>query len=386
MKRKVLIIYPGMRGGIRREIEYLLQAWRVQGDAPRYRAIDSRGGGNVRWSPLFLVRGLCIALKEILFGRVALMHVNLSIGASTVRKGCFIGLAALTGVPVVLHLHSGRYGYYFSELSPWKKRVVQAMFRRALRVVVLGDIWKEFVIESIGVDPSQLVVMYNAVPAPAQPPARPDSGPCRLLFLGWLSPDKGIPELLNALADPRVRRLDWTCVLAGADPRVPDGRIGEYRRRVQELGLSDRVSIPGWVDSDRVPQLLTDAEVTLLPSHHEGMPMTVLEGMAYGHAIVSTPVGVLPEIIEEEKSGFLVPVGDETALADALYRVISDRGLRSRLGCAAFQKFQADFDIMPYARRLMALYHDCGLALSSTADGFDVNNSKAIEPRANERD
>lgn len=361
MKKKVLIIHPGILGGIRREIEYLIQAWDDLGEAPPYKRIDARGVESVLWSPFFLAFGLLVALKEILLGRVCLMYVNMSIGASTVRKGSFIALAALTRTPVILHLHSGRYGYYYEELSPWKKRIVRWLFHYPVKVIVLGEIWRDFVIEQIGVDPERIVIMPNAVPAPKVPVEGAANGVCRLLFLGWIGPDKGIPELLNALADERVKALNWSCVLAGRDPRVADGRVGEYRRRAEELGLQDRIEVPGWLGKDKVEQLLRDSDITLLPSHYEGLPMTVVEGMAYGHAVIATPVGALPEIIEHDKSGILIPVGDEKQLADALYATIGDPALRARLGQAAFETFREKLDILPYARRLKELFHENGL-------------------------
>ena len=358
--RRVLVIYPTLRGGIRREIEYIHQAWQSADDAPPYLLIDARGSGSAFWSPLFLIGGLFTALKEILLGRVALMYVNMSVGASTIRKGCFIAMAALTGTSVILHLHSGRYGYYFEGLPRFATRLVRALYSYPVKVVVLGEIWKDFMVEKVGVDPSKIVIMPNAVPAPLDSP-RPANNTSKLLFLGSLSPDKGIPELLNALADPRVSQLDWSCVLAGDDSRVADGRVGEYSRRVEELGLTGRVSIPGWVDYDQVERLLAESNVTVLPSHFEGLPMTVLEGMAYRHAIVTTPVGAIPEIIEHERTGLLVPVGDESKLADSLYRIIGDSEFRTQLGDAAYQTFRDRLEITPYTRQLNALFRECGL-------------------------
>lgn len=342
-------------------IGYTLEVWRDQDDAPPYRLIDSRGAGHVIWSPIFLARGLIIAMMEILLGRVALMHVNMSVSASTMRKGCFIALAALARVPVILHLHSGRYPNYFRDLQGWKKAIVRWLFFYPCKVIVLGEAWRTFVVEEIAVHPDKVAIFHNAVPAPAKIPLRGGDGPCRLLFLGHLSPDKGIPELLNALADERVRNLDWTCVMAGADPRTAGGRVDEYRQRAQELGLARRISIPGWVNADQVERLLYVSEVTLLPSHYEGLAMSVLEGMSYGHAVITTRVGALREVIEDEVSGLFVAVGGKDALAEALLRVIGDRELRLQLGDGALRRFQEKFDIAHYARRLTALYHDHGL-------------------------
>ncbi len=89
--------------------------------------------------------------------------------------------------------------------------------------------------------------------------------------------------------------------------------------------------------------------------------MTVLEGMAHRHAVVTTPVGALPEIIDHERTGLLVPVGDERELADSLFRIIGNPNFRTQLGETAYQIFLDRLEITPYTKRLKALFEECRL-------------------------
>ena len=135
------------------------------------------------------------------------------------------------------------------------------------------------------------------------------AGPPHLVFLGHLSARKGVPELLEALASPALAALPWRATLAGGGP------VDEFRARAAALGLADRVAFPGWIDQPAASALCAAADILVLPSHAEGLAMSVLEGLAHGLAVVATPVGAHAEVIEPEQSGLLVPPGDVAALA-----------------------------------------------------------------------
>ena len=84
--------------------------------------------------------------------------------------------------------------------------------------------------------------------------------------------------------------------------------------------------------------------------------MAVLEGLSYGLAVITTPVGAHPEVIEPEVSGILIPPGNVEALAGALVRVIDDASLRQRLGAGARRRFLEKFDVRAYAEQLSQLH------------------------------
>jgi glycosyltransferase involved in cell wall biosynthesis len=135
-----------------------------------------------------------------------------------------------------------------------------------------------------------------------------------------------VPELLDALAAVPVCQLAWRGVL------VSHGPVDTFQTSAERLDLGDRLSFPGWVDLPTASRLLGDAGSLLLPSHDEGMPTSVLEALSYGLAVICPPVGALPEVIEPEVSGLVVPVRNPDALVGALVRVTSDAGLRQKLG------------------------------------------------------
>jgi glycosyltransferase involved in cell wall biosynthesis len=357
----VLIVIPGgleHGGGIGRQMGYFLQACQMTHQGPRYRIVDSRGPWYIGASPLHIAGAI------IYFGRATLImlwtrlsslsvaHVNITGRGSTIRKVILSTLARAIGLRYVLHLHDYDYAEYYRSRGTFFRGLIATMFRNAEAVVVLGRRDLDVVSQSLQLRRDRMIVLHNAVPDPLPNLNRmPCAGePCHLLFLGYLSARKGVPDLLRALASPTMKRRRWRATVAGGGP------IEEFRKLADELGILDRLCFPGWLDQVGVSALCADADVLVLPSHAEGLAMSVLEGLSHGLAVITTPVGAHSEVIEPDVSGILVPPGDISALADALVSVIEDETLRYRLSRGARERFLEGFDVRRYAARLRQLH------------------------------
>ena len=120
--------------------------------------------------------------------------------------------------------------------------------------------------------------------------------------------------------------------------------------------MQERVEVPGWLTPDKVDALWRKASLLVLPSETENMPLAILEAFAYGVPVIATPVGSVPELIENGRTGLLVPVGDADALRDALLRLIHDPALRSTIAAAASTEFLRRFEIGAYVDRLAEIW------------------------------
>jgi glycosyltransferase involved in cell wall biosynthesis len=358
----VLIFAPGgleHGGGIGRQMGYFLRADNARLETVRYRVVDSRGPWFIGLSPTFL--GLSIfylsgAVVAVLLARCSgapcIAHVNITGRGSTIRKIILLTFARALGLRYVLHLHDYDYAAYYQGRGRFLKRRIAAAFRGAAAIVVLGRRDREAISQLFALPGERVIILHNAVPDPLpQLPRTHDlAEPCHLLFLGYLSARKGVPDLLRALASLPMSARRWRATLAGGGP------IDKFRKLAEDLGVLDRVCFPGWIDQAGVRALCLDADVLVLPSHGEGLAMSVLEGLSYGLTVIATPVGAHPEVIEPEVSGLFVPPGDVPALAAALARVIDDENLRERLAKGARERFLAEFDIRHYASRLARLH------------------------------
>ncbi|WP_422027232.1 glycosyltransferase family 4 protein [Pyruvatibacter mobilis] len=349
---RLIVLVPEEGGGISRLFQQL-QRGGGQDDRSRleidfFLSHDKRRGALLRF-PGRLGR----FLTRLVLRRPAACHINLASRGSTLRKAIFAWLCRRASVPYVLHLHGGGYRDFFCNLPAPLRSIVRAFFRRAARVIVLGQVWRDFVVEVIGVDPARVVILPNAVHGPDAVPNRDAPGRVpQILFLGRLGPGKGIPELVEALARDDMRSLSWRAVLAG------DGQVAETQAAVAAAGLDDRVEVPGWVGPEAVEALLAASDILALPSHVENLPLSMLEGMGYGLCPVVTPVGAVPDVIRDGENGLLVPVDDAAALASALARLVSDTELRDRLAVQARADFEVSYDIRHYRGKLEAIYLD----------------------------
>jgi N-acetyl-alpha-D-glucosaminyl L-malate synthase BshA len=162
-----------------------------------------------------------------------------------------------------------------------------------------------------------------------------------------LRPGKRIDLLLESVSRVRPRDAFKLLVLAG-EPFAP------FIERVQRLGLADRVIVREKVND--IEEYLQVGDIGLFSSDTESFCLSILEAMCFGCPSVSTRVGGIPEVVEDNVSGVLVPAGDAGALANALEALIHDRPRRSALGRAAQSRARALFSAEVIVPRYEALY------------------------------
>lgn len=349
----VLIINPGgarERGGMGGMVRYLVDAWASRAEAPRAEVLDSRGRGSVLLAPFHLAWTLIVLFARWMTDDVALLHVNMAENTSVLRKGIVVFSGKLLRVPVLLHLHAGLFIDFYRALPSPARVFTRWVFRAADRVVVLGEIWKRMLSDELGIDPARIAVVYNGVPPMPVRPRRASSGVCRILYVGKLRAEKGLVELLDALSSTRLKDADWRLTLVGSGDR------SRFESLAKARGLADGVSFTGWLEAEAVKHALAAADVFVLPSHHEGLPFGILEALSAGLAIVTTRVGALPEILRDGESALLVPHADTPALEEALYRVITDASLRTRLSAGARAVYEARFTIAHFTAAIEAQY------------------------------
>lgn len=353
----VLLITPGgidQRGGMGSVVRTLVESWNDREGALRLRVVDPwpfewRLGFAPR-SLLSFASAIGTVLKVAAAGRLAIVHVHMAGGGSVARKSVFVWLGRLFGARVIVHSAAADLDSLWQRLPASARRLLRATLQRADVVVTLGGYWQRFLIREVGLRAERVLVIPNGVVDPGPPLARPVAPPCRLLFVGRLGERKGTPILLDALAKRELSDLDWTLTLAG------DGEVDAMRRRAEQLGITDRCRFAGWLSTVEISALMRGAEILVLPSQQEGLPMAILEGMAHGLAIVSTDAGAIGDAVTDGVNGRLVPAGDQGALATALADLISDAPQRRACQAAARQRFLDDYEAGTFAHRFADLY------------------------------
>ena len=235
----------------------------------------------------------------------------------------------LRALPYVAHLHldAGPSGPAGGLLKVYRPVVLRRVLREAGAVVVFTEEQAESVVTAYGVEPARVRVVPNGVDGSfLHPPRRlPTGRRPRLLFVGRLSVQKNLPQLLDALEGVSER---FDTVLVG------DGELeAELRARVGRLGLAN-VTFAGRADGEALLSRYAEADVFVLPSEREGMPLVLLEAMAMALPTVATDIPGTRDVVDGHL-GTLVPLGDAAALRSALVDLSSDPAAYGRMSAAA---------------------------------------------------
>jgi glycosyltransferase involved in cell wall biosynthesis len=223
------------------------------------------------------------------------------------------------------------------------------------------------VYRSAGFAADRIAVQSNGIdPGSAAPPRDREPLPVRFLTLAHLGEHKGISDLLHAASLlARRRELDgrWRLDIAG------EGALRTaIEKRIEEERLGDAVHLLGRIAPTEVLDRLTDTHVVMLPSRWpENEPVSLLEGMAAGCALIATDIGGNPELVDDGISGFLVPPSDPAALAAAMARYIADPELAARHGARSLRNVGA-LDSSRTIDRLEHFYRAGARAESAIAD------------------
>ena len=234
---------------------------------------------------------------------------------------------SLRGVPLIVTPHSDR-GRGTFVARQWSRYVGWTSVRGADITVALSHVEASW-LGSIGVRAERIRVIPAAIDLSEfiGLPVRAPSGKARrVLFVGRLdTAQKGLEELVRAMA-MLPRTLNASVTLVGEDW----GSLAPTLTLAKSLGIGDRVRALGAVSRAVLLQEFAAADVFVLPSRFDSFPVVVVEAMAAGLPVVATRVGGLPEMIEEGRSGLLVPPGSPSELADALRMVLTDASVRAR--------------------------------------------------------
>jgi glycosyltransferase involved in cell wall biosynthesis len=353
---RVAIVTPGGvvgRGGMASMAASLVR--RLAEDAElRYEVVDPYGprintAGAKLLMPIHFIGAVFYLFASCAAHRIDLAHVHMATAGSVCRKLVLLRLCRLFGVPTIIHLHGGNLPE-FCAAHPYLSRLLRREMVQAAEIVVLGRFWRDFVRDRLAVPESRITILPNAIAGPETLPDRAAHEICEILFLGMVTAEKGLDELLIALASPMLAPLRWRMIIAGS------GQVAHYRRIADELGLGARVDFVGWVDEAEVRRRLESADLLVLPSHFECLPMAIIEAMAHGVPVVATDVGAVGEAVEDGVTGLLVPVGDVGALAEAMGKLLANPGLRQSFGREGRTRFRQSFDIAIFHERLTRIY------------------------------
>jgi glycosyltransferase involved in cell wall biosynthesis len=310
----------------------------------RYRVDRLSGGGRVR--SLIENAGLYLRVPN---KSAALVHVHAPFVYGAARP-----FFAASRIRTVLHVHLD----FTAEQLSW------ALSSPPDTIIVCADFMRGAVIAALPAQAtSRVVVIRNAIDLGKYEPGdrsaakreigAPDNLPL-LMVVANLAPHKGQETAIRAVA--KLRELGHAVGLwiVGGERSAGENYRGALQKLSVELGVEDRVHFAGFRND--VPQLLRAADMVLLPSTSEGLPLTILEAQASGAIVLAAPTAGIPEVIEHGRTGYLLAADDAPGYAAHIGELLKSPALARDIAAAARQFVREHHDLKSYGDRVLAEY------------------------------
>ncbi len=286
---------------------------------------------------------------RILSDKPDVVHINTALTDLSIwRDAALVRAAKLTGRPVVVSIHGGKY--LMNEIASARlARIAERMLQNARPVVVYSDLEKAEVERRWpGLD---ICVLPNGVPERPKPAARRVNTVPIIIFFGRLHESKGLDEIVKACSalKDEGRDLQFNC--------FGDGPMKEDFLSRMKKALGGQFLYGGVVTSADKYRELDKADIFLLPSiYGEGLPMAMLEAMAAGCVVVASEMASVAAVIEHGVNGFLIEPGNTAQLIERLRSLLDDRMAWEPIRSAANMTVRTRFAISKYIEQLGEIY------------------------------
>lgn len=283
---------------------------------------------------VFCCNYIRLFLRLLFDNKVEIVHIHTAAGTDFLRSAKIVELAKKNNKKIVIHSHASQFKVYFSEVDENTRKWIIKTLRKADVLIALSESWKKWFTE-IGVNENQIIVLHNITAYPQiEKSTRNVGAPIRFLFMGEIGLRKGVFDIIRALAENKEE------LYGKVEFRIGGNKNEEkLLTAIKHNGLENIVSFEGFVTGDKKVELLNWADIYILPSFNEGLPISILEAMSYSMPIISTPVGGIPEVVDE-KNGIIVTPGNDEEIYKAIKFYIENKDLIKLHGLVSYKKVE----------------------------------------------
>jgi len=280
-------------------------------------------------------------------------------GTAFYRDVLYVAIMKLSKVRRIYHLHGK--GIDKALASPLIRALYKWVFRGAEVILLSPCLYED---SARVVQREQCHFLANGIPDPwyggkfrdQQARGIPRKTP-RIVYFSNLVVNKGIFILLEALALLKLRGVPFRASFVGAWESVSVEQ--EFGRIVRDNALDDLIEVCGPRHGDEKRQTYSEADIMAFPTYNDSYPLVVLEAMSHGLPVLSTYEGAIPEILQDNISGFLVPRMDARSTADRLELLLNDPVLRERMGKAGRERYLSEFTLRHFEVNLRNIFEKC---------------------------
>lgn len=274
-----------------------------------------------------------------------ILHVNMAADASFYRKRIFINTASFFRKRILIHEHGGDFqNFYYKKNNEKGRAAIRKTLDKAQVFVVLSEEWAEFFRPIVSKE--KTLILENAVIIPKK--AKTSYNDRNLLFLGRLCKEKGISELLDAVVIVAEKYPDVRLYLGGV------WEDNDLKKKAD--GLSGHVEYLGWIGEEEKERYMDKCSIFVLPTYFEGQPVSLLEAMAKGMAVISTEVGGIPQMLRSGREGVLIPAKDVGALSESIIELLDDSDMKKCYGTNARARVLQGYNMSSRIEELIEIY------------------------------
>jgi glycosyltransferase involved in cell wall biosynthesis len=355
--------------GVSVATELVLEAFRQSPNGFRIQHLNTTDRRDLSNLGRFDVTNLLLAFRhgaqfllQLLGGRADVVYVPISQSTlPLLRDFLFLIPAQLQGAKLILHLHGSAFGDFFRSAGRSMQSLIRYIFGKAHRVIVLGENLREIFGGVVPRDRVQ-VVPNGIVDFAGGHPRPPTDGIFRVLFLSTLMREKGFFDLLAVI--PQLCAIGRPIKFMFVGQWLRRSEKLEAEEFIQRHGIGQHIEFLGTVEPPAKYALLARADVFVLPSHNEGLPLSLLEAMCAGLPVIATPVGCIPEVITDGKNGFLIHRNSSQQLAEKLAALLADPDLCRQMGAASREVFLSRYTFPHFRDRFLQVFE-------TAKDGLD---------------
>lgn len=301
--------------------------------------IPSYNGRFNKFLNLFVFIQAVIKISYTLFNdkRIEIIHIHSACYGSFYRKYIiFILVKYFFKRKSVYHLHGGAFHNFYHNGSKLTKVLINDLAAKVDLFICLSTFWKEFITNNFFV--KNLIVLNNPIEN-VDGKMNCESykqSKLKLLYLGRICDNKGVFDLLEVVLENKLRWSNKLSIEVGGF-----GEVDRFNSFITDNSLQNIVCYVGWVDGQKKSKLLSESHVLILPSYHEGLPISILEAMIRSKPILATSVGGIPSIVQNRNNGFLVNPGDKIGLTNSIDSLLTmNIEEREKMGNESFKLAQ----------------------------------------------
>jgi glycosyltransferase involved in cell wall biosynthesis len=295
---------------------------------------------------------LAIFLFVMMLKPFQLFHLHSAADGSFYRKSIYTLICKFFKKKVIFHIHGSSFEDFHN-----KNKFNAWLIKRTLNwvdgIVVLSKQMQGLVLSYCS--NTNIWILPNPVKMPDEKELesqRRKQNKIQLLFMGEIGQRKGIYDLVTAISMLPVEiRSKVILHICG------NNELHKLTTYIRSKNVADECMVHGWIDGERKKSFLANADIYILPSYHEGLPVSILEAMAYELPVISTNVGGIPEVVLHNQNGFIISPGSVNELAQSIEKLVTDHELRIAFGQKS-KSLVSKHDVQLVSDKLQQIYRE----------------------------